>query len=850
MLRITVVFAALTCLLASPAAWSAKPADIGAISNLSKVYTRGIQHPSTAWVDEAASAGLKVRLKRLRSLAKTHGYSDLLDLDPSDLEKKLAAPVRLLARTVRDTESVRKRSELVQELLMVSTEDSGLEGVLADYLGFPEVGKLVSVSLPKAQIDFSKYASVSSETERLTLIQERTTLGAERGGSGVGNGIPDAGEWIQVSMAVKNVSDKPYFSSSAWVTTKSDCAWAPWAQEFEFPELPPGGDDVGALNVWVYLSRTCPDGEFVSLRVNVKDTHRTRDEGHFLTVKIPVQNRLRHRAGSLRFDRDIPGFSDGSEATITDAGQSFELSHDMGYTASRFQAAYMGWDIDRDGDTLIQERSFRSEAPMIRGGGDKNRLLPGDDLDILTVDRRSFDQGTEALARSKRWATSSDAHVIFATDVLLAYEDPQPPPRVKPRPKPKTESSCTDGEDNDDDGDVDCDDSECAKKEVCRVLKPVDVSEVMSLVRATTRIEAQRTEKTGHDAIDAVNDHYELSFDSRSFSKQYSCLVQEVPLEKCGVKTCPECEQEPEAGAGQGLLLSQLTEESAPKTRYVQYVQRTYFRVPVRWTPPDACAGVTCNRPAPPRCAGTKLITEQSVGRCLKGACSYSKRTVDCAESGRRCVRGTCMAKKVVKPVEPPKPVVPLPDMGARLDLAYHSAGLSLPDVSIAGKMLWKGDEASVSEFNLRYSHGPPGLTYFGGLAFGSAELGSPGDDTALSTFSLSAGAGYLMRLGNRLEFHPRAGLAVSYRAVEVDETPWTDEGSLGEANMDVGAMELGFEIGLGLRARVSAALAVHFDVAYLFQGASPAWESPGGDEIVFISGNHPRVGGGLTWMW
>jgi hypothetical protein len=848
MIRVIVSVAALLCLLGTSVSLAAAPSDISGISKLSKVYTRGIQDPSKAWVEDAASAGLKHRLKRLKSLAKTHGYSDLLLLDPDDLEKKLVARVRQQAKTVRDTDSLRKRGKLVHELLVLSTEDSGLEAVLADYLGFPAVGKLVEVELPRAQINFSKYAKVSSETERLKLIKDSTTLGAERGGSGVGNGIPDAGEWIKVSMAVKNVSDKPYFSSSAWVSTSSECAWAPKAQEFEFPELPPGGDDVGALSVWVYLSRTCPDGESVSLRVNVKDTHRTRGEGHILSVEIPVQNRLRHRAGSLRFDRDIPGYSDGSQAKITDAGQSFELSHDMRYTSSRFRKAHMGWDIDSDGDALIEEQSFRSEAPMLRGGGDSDRLLPGDDLDILTVDRRKFDQKIEELATSKRWATASDAHIIFATDVLLAYSDPQPPPKVKA--KPKTESSCTDGEDNDDDGDIDCADSECAKKKVCKVLKPADVSAVMSLVKKTTRIEAQRTASIGGDAIDAVNDHYELSFDSDRFAKHYKCLVDEVPLEKCGVKKCPDCKKEPKSESGLGSLLDGLTSDKPPETRYVQYVKRTYFRVPVKWTPPDACTGVTCESPSAPRCSGNRLLLEKAPGRCVSGGCSYKKKTIDCADSGKRCVSGRCIAEAVVKPEEPPELVVPLPDMGARLDIAYHSATLGVPDVVISGKPLWDTDSASVGEFELRYSHGLPGLTYFGGLAFGSAEIDSLGDPAALSTFSLSAGAGYLMRLGNRFEFHPRAGLALLYRGLEIDEDPWTADGSLADANMDVGAMAVGFELGAGLRARITAALAVHVDIAYMLQGAGPAWTTPGGDEMTLLSGSHPRVGGGLTWMW
>lgn len=826
-------------------ALAAKPSDVNKISRLSKVYSQGVQDPSKAWVEKAVEAGLKHRSERLQSLAKQDGYEALLLLEANDLEEKLAGPVRRLAKKVRDSGSVRKRLALVQEMLILSTEDSALEEALAKHLRFPGIGELLEVKLEAAKVDFAKYVSVSSETERLELIKSKTKLGAERGGTGAKNGIPDAGEWLKVSMAVKNVSDMPYFSSSAWVTTSSECAWAPPAQEFEFPELPPGGDGAGELNIWVYLSRSCPDGETVTLRVNVKDTHRTRGEGHVLSVRIPVQNRLRHRVGSLRFDRDVPGFSDGSEAKITDGGQSFELSHDMHYTTSGFKKAYMGWAIDGDGSSLVQDRYFRADAPMIRGGGEKPRLLPGDDLDIQTISRKRYAQQIKELARSKKWVTRTDAHMIFATDVLLAYFDPQPPP--KPKERVTVESNCSDGKDEDGDGATDCADSDCKGKAVCKKApKPANVSDVMSLVRATTRIEAQRTEKKGGDAIDAVNDHYELSFDSDTFARNYQCLVDEVPLEKCGEKECPSCKKKPKQKPKKVA--------PAPGPRYVQYVKRTYFRVPVNWSPPDPCDTVTCNRPAAPRCSGSTLITERSPGTCSGGDCSYKQRRVDCADSNKLCRNGRCVAKPKAKkpepPPEPPKPREPLPERGARLDVAFHNAGIEVPTVDIAGKELWDTNEAGVSEFNVRYSHGFPGLTYFGALAMGSTEIDSLGDVTKLSTFSLSAGAGYLLALGERLELHPRAGLALAYRGLEIDETPWTDDGTLLDANMDVGAMKFGFELGAGLRARVTASLAAHLDFAFMMMGASPAWTTPDGEELTLLSGSHSRFGGGLTWMW
>ena len=123
--------------------------------------------------------------------------------------------------------------------------------------------------------------------------------------------------------------------------------------------------------------------------------------------------------------------------------------------------------------------------------------------------------------------------------------------------------------------------------------------------------------RVGADAIDAVNDHYELNFDSDSFAKNYKCLVNEVPLEKCGVKKCPECKKEKKSESS----LKSIFSSKPPETRYVQYVKRTYFRVPVKWTPPDACTNVVCETPAAPRCSGTPSRASLPTTQYLAMAC-------------------------------------------------------------------------------------------------------------------------------------------------------------------------------------------------------------------------------------
>ena len=105
------------------------------------------------------------------------------------------------------------------------------------------------------------------------------------GGAGQGNGVLDAGEWVNLGLAIYNDSNRPFFSSSAWMVSGHECAWVPNAYEIEVQEGPAqvtqstnAGEakepTTEPLHSWVYLSDTCEDMTVVPLQVEVLDTHR------------------------------------------------------------------------------------------------------------------------------------------------------------------------------------------------------------------------------------------------------------------------------------------------------------------------------------------------------------------------------------------------------------------------------------------------------------------------------------------------------------------------------------------------------------------------------------------------
>ena len=58
--------------------------------------------------------------------------------------------------------------------------------------------------------------------------------------------------------------------------------------------------------------------------------------------------------------------------------------------------------------------------------------------------------------------------------------------------------------------------------------------------------------------------------------------------------------------------------------------------------PNDLCAGVTCDAPPSPACAGGSAVTYALPGSCVAGDCFYAEAFEDCAAEGGFCLSGAC----------------------------------------------------------------------------------------------------------------------------------------------------------------------------------------------------------------
>ena len=179
-------------------------------------------------------------------------------------------------RDIELSDRVIREKALYKQLMNLSTQNAA-HALVDGWLGLPGTKSLVKPGPTVAVASMGDQITMSSTDRRLTLVlpngaqskakkdqsKDRSLFGKlktvvaeanpikpderkpvviiEHGGPGTGNGIIDAGEWVQVNFKVQNNGKTPFFSSSGWLSEDHLCAWAPSSGEIEFPELPAKG---------------------------------------------------------------------------------------------------------------------------------------------------------------------------------------------------------------------------------------------------------------------------------------------------------------------------------------------------------------------------------------------------------------------------------------------------------------------------------------------------------------------------------------------------------------------------------------------------------------------------------
>lgn len=582
-----------TCLglLAAPAL--AAPNDIEIIANAADAIDTHIGLEGSEAEKQFISLFTRMVLDRTLAIGDEQGITEVAGLKSKEFKAHTLKWVKPMVSKAALTRDEGKRRDAWYELLRIASTDSNAHALLASWMDFEAPASYLAKAKRGTPPRISSQVSASSSDGRLKVYEPNITLSGEIGGAGQGNGVLDAGEWVNLGLAIYNDSARPFFSSSAWVVSGHNCAWVPKAYEIEVQELPARVDEVSVsgkkkvpptepLTSWVYLSDSCADKSVVPLQVKVLDTHRAPKTPIILSVNLNVRNRGQATVTDFLVDTDQPGWSDNTPMPEVDVEREFEMSHVLQTSSSGLLSARAAWAIRKDLAKIFKETKPAGEELLPTGSG---RFIAGDDLDLKTHELEEYDLAVQAVADELEWESLEDARVWFATDSEVLFETPDPPIEAPPPPPPEV---CDNYLDDDGDGKHDCQDSDCKEEKVCNLPSPVGFQDLYNIVAANASIVASPGKVSIPGAVEAVEPGYELVLDKDQLAQQYQCLINQIPLKDCGKVICPDCVEEKVEKKEKVVV-------DTGRDPAVAYVYRNYFTIPLHWNPHEAPAFNNCD---------------------------------------------------------------------------------------------------------------------------------------------------------------------------------------------------------------------------------------------------------------
>ena len=391
-----------------------------------------------------------------------------------------------------------KRRDRAHQLLREVTTHRFVENQIARWLGFPSLGELAGQG--RAQKPGSLGSQVVFKTNKgaLRVNSKKAVLLRDVGGAGSGNSVVDVGEWVKLGVHLKNSSSLPFFSSSAWVRSKDPCLWSDVSLEHPLSEMAPGEGE-SELEFWVYVSGRCGHQRPRRLVVEVKDSHR--GDGHVLVAKVRPESAARARLGTVSFDSDVPGSSDGSRRELH-PGQQFELSSTLTVPSTEGLLARQFYAFPEDSEGLFHATTFRGSAMVSESS---TSLQGGDDVDVQVSRTTQYRKHLGELKKSREWVLNQRL-LWGAIEVPMQVGAGVVAPEV------------------------------CSVEVTPRVWT---ARQVIELLRKNIRLESRPARplmKTGLVATDG----YEIVIDEEAFAREYSQRVEkEVCSDDPGGKAVP-----------------------------------------------------------------------------------------------------------------------------------------------------------------------------------------------------------------------------------------------------------------------------------------------------------------------
>jgi len=385
---------------------------------------------NSAWAEEPAAETKDIGLQVLRawSASKKRVSSSLMrslieDRNRTEvgrLPARLQPMVGTDAMTKEHIRRAQQRSDFRVEFtdLRAIVAGAWASASMAKLLGFPAspAGKPGA----GAGADIAGWLRPTRSTSFIEIDASRSKLVYEQGNGLAQSGRPEAGEWLEIDLALAKRTELPLFSTSVFgLRTTSDCAWTPPHSEIELNEFN-DGQTTPIVRLQVWISEDCASEGKVGFTMDVGDSGWRNSARESLSFEIRLDTALGFSELQARLESDLPGSSRGANQARIGPGHRYELS--VGVNAPNAVGVTTTHHFGV-GEAIFMENDKKPFPWSLQEFSGK--FIPTNDHDFEVVNKTQY---RAWLMKYKQlpWMRGKEPELLVAVDVLMAKERGEP----------------------------------------------------------------------------------------------------------------------------------------------------------------------------------------------------------------------------------------------------------------------------------------------------------------------------------------------------------------------------------------------------------------------------------------
>jgi hypothetical protein len=359
-------------------------------------------------MSEALRPGLsRLAWDRTRSLVQSTAVGALSASDWTSLQD---AVVRDLERRLDEAGQVRDGASALLDVVRAASAGVYAEPVVAAFFGHESP----KADGPEAASEVTGQVRWQSTDPTLGLKPGHIVLAEEVAPTPTRDGRVQTGEWVRLEVSVVNNGTRPWFSTSSFIESGNACVVVVPDEEQVLQEMAAG--DESPVSFWALVAPDCREEGPRRVKLRLRDTHRpveARIDLDFESTLLPTPT-----LGSPRLDADVPGSSDGSDATELRPDLVAELTVDVTSTGQAAAEVSTSFSFPPDAAALfVRPPSYRG-APLERLS--ETSFRASDDVDFAVVPSNAFDRVRQALKTSAFWTNrTAGAQLWLAVDTTV-----------------------------------------------------------------------------------------------------------------------------------------------------------------------------------------------------------------------------------------------------------------------------------------------------------------------------------------------------------------------------------------------------------------------------------------------